>query len=419
MVGGSVASGDEPCWNIDVAIDIGYHYVFGYEFMAPHCAPVPISQKAIGLSDFIPSNSTSTDHVYMNTGQTTVVSVKPLRVLVCISLVCCEPDTTFTPGYFLMNPVSAARVFPHAAIFATHPSLLSSYQIDIEMMRPESSGHVSDDMNKEIGASLYADANIDTSVWLSPYWPRIFDWTHTNPNVGDEFVAVYPSSEKPKERSFLDAVVVSDGDGEVLRTVVKVPRQGEFDSIHLAPTMRFNEGHRMHPTWGYDRVVMAPFCVHDCFHVHWRWGLGLDQLRQWNYGWSENKSWDKKGAPMVPPDQKVTIKLLGSQGATAHGIRYRAHGLDFASAGWSIIMSHGAAFSYDDTFAATMLKTLDWSEWPEYYWTLRFSISSLDSSGWVKAVEDFFSGEPSKDSLRPVERIRFKNSADGILVRKG
>jgi hypothetical protein len=54
---------------------------------------------------------------------------------------------------------------------------------------------------------------------------------------------------------------------------------------------------------------MAPFCIHDCLHTHFRWGLADPQKS--NCGFDTNYNpYSVEGAPLVPHDQKVTLTCI-------------------------------------------------------------------------------------------------------------
>ena len=69
-------------------------------------------------------------------------------------------------------------------------------------------------------------------------------------------------------------------------SVRKLGGQGEFDNLHIAPRMTVKPDLlKLNPKLqGLDSIVMAPFCIHDCFHMHWRWGEKLDSIQA--RGWS-------------------------------------------------------------------------------------------------------------------------------------
>lgn len=58
-----------------------------------------------------------------------------------------------------------------------------------------------------------------------------------------------------------------------------------------------------------DDIVMAPFCSHDCFHLHWRWSTVSDA--EWTKGWSATKPYASPGAPMIPVNHDLDLTMWG------------------------------------------------------------------------------------------------------------
>ena len=106
--------------------------------------------------------------------------------------------------------------------------------------------------------------------------------------------------------------------------------QGEFDNVHIAPKMFVPASAIDWPDFGvagppsmrraYESVkeiTMAPFCVHDCLHMHVRWGewIGTNvftsdpAFRGWVGDDLPNDD-NGSGLPLVPANQKITLKLL-------------------------------------------------------------------------------------------------------------
>src|SRR5262249_40228445 len=104
--------------------------------------------------------------------------------------------------------------------------------------------------------------------------------------------------------------------------IEKVPGQGDFDNVHLAPKMILDpigsKSPLTHPknqakfikfpvkdgsgtvlkSWGLEDVGMAPFCLHDCLHTHWRWSTEFTDPK--NRGWSRDfDPYSTAGAPLV------------------------------------------------------------------------------------------------------------------------
>ncbi len=155
-----------------------------------------------------------------------------------------------------------------------------------------------------------------------PFWGNLFSYHQTNAyqNLGQEKIKVVCNDARGER---------SDDSGLVERDIVlgidtlnfkKMPHQGEFDNIHMAPKLKMV--HVTHTSlrrcWarlsrgdtreffpvdpaqlGLDDISMAPFCAHDYFHMHWRWGSGAlrdglaDGIRPRPGGWR----------PLVPLNQ--------------------------------------------------------------------------------------------------------------------
>jgi hypothetical protein len=65
----------------------------------------------------------------------------------------------------------------------------------------------------------------------------------------------------------------------------------------------------MDPTRNVPRVA-APFCADVCFHLHVRWGLGAIGAALTPhafYGWSDSGAHTTPGAPLVPPNQHISL----------------------------------------------------------------------------------------------------------------
>ena len=71
------------------------------------------------------------------------------------------------------------------------------------------------------------------------------------------------------------------------RDVRKVPRQGHFDSVHLAPHMRLSFEDELGERVELRDVVMMNQCLHDCTHMHVRWSEFLDdpEVHLMTFGW--------------------------------------------------------------------------------------------------------------------------------------
>jgi hypothetical protein len=150
----------------------------------------------------------------------------------------------------------------------------------------------------------------------------------------------------------------------------KLDMQGEFDNLHLAPGMIYDPLIGPKETF----IKMAPFCVHDCFHTHFRWGNFLKTVTnlprsnkgfvgRLPYGGTFPKNWklpgggdlpdDQKdssatgdGKPLVPNDQTVKIGLTGSSTVRYFAKTAPGFGSGSVKAGtWTVFNHHGSAYA--------------------------------------------------------------------------
>jgi len=126
----------------------------------------------------------------------------------------------------------------------------------------------------------------------------------------------------------------------------KLAGQGAYDNLHLAPRMKFTSKVATGPT--IPDIVMAPFCIHDCFHTHTRWGTLNGGLPESNQGFSGRVPYQVSGAPLVPGNQTVWISLTKTGSTT--GFEYRGSQAGTILPGtWSVINHHGSAYALEVT----------------------------------------------------------------------
>jgi hypothetical protein len=283
-----------------------------------------------------------------------VVTLAPPRVLVCVSLVCCKERNDCEPGEIL----GGARLYPHVMVLANGAS--ERVEASIHVRRPASAmTHGDPEMTPQIEPLYVTDSN-DPSI-IPPYWSHLFDYYETHP---DRTFAARPGGLHGTEQRETGEVCFADPgaparriDGAVRvlnsqmsrpayepRTIEKQARQGEFDNIHLAPRMKMvvSAPNQAEPPVLLDDIAMAPFCVHDCLHTHLRWGATGGSSPLAMLGFDEaGVPHSKDGAPHVPPDQYVFVRL-----DSRRGFRYRAIASKTAQAGmWSCFMHHGMFYA--------------------------------------------------------------------------
>ena len=146
----------------------------------------------------------------------------------------------------------------------------------------------------------------------APFWCHLFDFLDGDLPSADEFVCVHDNTttrgRESREESYLyppdePYTFVKDR-----IEVLKVPRQGAYDNIHVHG--------KMMPSIFNDPGVHAPFCGRSCVHLHWRWGSmgyilpGVDTKPY--KGWDSERSNMLEEAPLIPPNQKLTIAVANT-----------------------------------------------------------------------------------------------------------
>jgi hypothetical protein len=320
---------------------------------------------------------------------TASAKVSPMKVLVVLSLATCRERADYEPGAV----VGMARLYPHIMVRADVDLL--EIQATVRYDRPDKTARAEptdgiegeatsccrgyDAVHQEINSTLVADANDDVQktppgVPLLPFWGNMFNYYQTDAyqTLGQEKIKVVCNDRRG---------VRSDDSGLVERDVVlgfdsltvsKTPHQGEFDNIHMAPKLRMvRVTHVYYPPppdapdnrkdkdsvtildlvpvdvekLGLDDISMAPFCAHDCFHMHWRWGSGA--TGKWVRGWDGRSAHQAAGAPLVPLNQNVYIWLRGPAKISVHHVIGSSDGgvESLVANEWQVAMYQGAAYA--------------------------------------------------------------------------
>jgi len=400
---GEIPASSKGYWQLKTNLDQSFLRVFGYQLGKDGMAP--IDPKLLDSPRFMsaPSNVGSFA-VVSSRGGGSVQMAPPLRILVCVSFATGKERNDFEPGGLL----GAGKLMPHYMLMANLP--VESMEASVTLERNPTTMHTVMDGGREHmtanhGLGLYTDRNEIKPPVPAPYWDSLFDYYWIGPPDGTEIKAVrrerntirttLPNEKTPVKlwelettsKDGIEALKFWDRkDVYEARTVKKYPRQGEFDNLHIAPKMKLPESvlKKLPAGWpaSMKESAMAPFCVHDCLHTHWRWGVinYSPVSAKWTYGWSGDVPHKEPGAPMVHPNQDVTIKLLGSK-----GFMYTAKVHAPAGGKWQIIMHHGSAYalSYENQAnlmmgASDMFDTDlpgrdgDKGQWALFYWRLRY-----------------------------------------------
>lgn len=188
------------------------------------------------------------------------------------------------------------------------------------------SGHGSHGVHStETVASFFVDNNGPPGL---PDWGSTFGYHYPDAKEEKLINAVRhePGGKELKNRDV--KFVWTSGADVKDATVVKFGRQLAYDNIHIHAQMGAIKG----PGGALLTQVHAPFCVHSCIHMHWRWGDGIAKLGyvEGNEYSSKFYGWGKKtlgmrgflpvrdktsrpksvaGEPMIPPNQDLAVAL--------------------------------------------------------------------------------------------------------------
>ncbi|RYZ40017.1 MAG: hypothetical protein EOO71_17710 [Myxococcaceae bacterium] len=411
---------------IPAVLDRGMMLVFGFQvnLRAPSGTVTlePIPADVLEKDDFMPARNGRPPKPVerkVKRTETGTLQLAPLRVLVCAEFVCCKESTDYVPN----SLARVSRFRPHLMLMSNRD--LERMEAKVSLRRPAQStmqhagslppppqdphgghphgGHSHgqqeqlhaqglldpndrDEMVHDMATGLWADSNTSSFSWdkilngvFPPFWSSIFSRVKTDVAPGASYLMVSPT--------------LAGGTGHVAYTwnpetarYLPVPqkvmaRQGEFDNIHIAPPMlpprSIREACKDQPMLKLDAITMAPFCIHDCLHMHWRW---CPTGEEWLHGWDENGPYNTSGAPQIPANQSLFVTV-----ESRHGFSYRVHADTGLEAGrWQYVLHEG--LSYGTNTAAEWIGHVQvammgyFSPWPlvatrswaMFYWALRY-----------------------------------------------
>jgi hypothetical protein len=415
--------GSDTLWRLLSKTDKSFEYVFGYEF--PWQSPsntFSIEPQTLSSDQLLSSfdNPPAAGCVFAPGAQDAItLRSSSLRVVVVVTLVCCKEA-----DYGLLN---AGRFYPMIMVATNQEVETVTGRVTLARPPKNYMPKMGDElMNEPIRTILFTDRNekkvpdyarksLDFSAGgkaeagehLAPNlaWDQSFDYYELDPYKAGEsstYVMAFPQDRKDKQkRAVKNAEVLSyekvldewNADSSVKlnylatnfenpkrRNVTKMAGEGEFDNIHLAPTMRVEGGENLTLTVhgirkdslrGLDAITMAPFCIHDCMHMHVRW-TNMSPFTA-HHGWDGDTPNALPGAPLVPPNQRVTLKLL-----SPFQFEYRVEAHKVKPGKWQIMLHHGAAYSLSDNALGKALKMVseesgvsaEHSAWGMMYWNL-------------------------------------------------
>jgi hypothetical protein len=330
-------------------------------------------------------------------GPSAGVAPIPARVLVLVSLTACREKDDYTPAPGGVAKLTGmGRFYPQIVVKSTIP--LEHVDSAVRFKRPPRTT-IEDglpcgcaEMQEEIFTGLFTDRNgivplpevgatelfgipgallslYETTV---PNWSFIFDYRTREPsnNYGGSAITVVDPSRN-KVRTLKDVIERNGKSADVK----KLRRQGGFDNIHCAPRMKFPSGTRVRVHGREDLdfaledvlvkdghsvnlvdVVMAPFCAHDCFHLHWRWTDSSVQEPQ--MGWSETAPYCVPGGTMIPLHHRLRLLLEGNAQFVLMEDTSIAADKPIPADRFEIFYSFGAAFALSaETFAAKAIRS--------------------------------------------------------------
>jgi hypothetical protein len=425
-----IPENDRGLWQLPANTDTSFVVAFAFE-ETYEGRIVPLDMPAIDdLGEkFMPEVGGVTACLDLTMVQDTTVRVciEKSRWVAFVALTTCRERPDFAPGKL----VGFARFFPHLQVMSNTD--MDAVEASLLMERPAAAmTHGDAQMGTEIKPILVTDSNKKRSFTRHvpgfdempvPVTSNIYDYYEVEP-------ATRFSTRKPRrlsvfERALLSAdelrkldesavedhpeqrvgeVTLADArrtverelpdcvrrDGGDLESITKMPRQGQFDNLHLAPRMRVEFVDRTRdpaPNIVLDDIAMVFVCLHDCVHMHVRWaGWATDKIVA---GFDGNTPYAKPGAPAVPSNQTVFLSF-----PTPHSVVYLAFATTCAGGGWTVFCHHGAGYAIDawpaalsKLFTNALRRSIEETthepapahpdlpnpSWPGFYWRCRWA----------------------------------------------
>jgi hypothetical protein len=366
---GYIPDSDRGLWRLEAELDVSLMVVFAYRVTGVGLAlvrDVDVAARAViaaGLASGARAAAPAT---------TTTVPLFGQVVFVAVSLTTCKERADYEPA----GLIGMARLYPHVMVVSN--AVLEETEFSVRLTRPTESSHIHQDMLLPMKPLLVTDTNIphslpnrivnaisdevlDPVLGLNPVapplplWDNFFDYYEIDPaerrfDVQEARVVnrharardIENAIQKPNYRLMRESsnITESCSTSDFYRPpekIHKVARQGAFDNVHIAPRMRVFYKQEFH------EVVMAPFCEHDCFHMHFRWGQIAGDVRpKWTKGFGPRGPYTVDFATLVPMNQDVYIKF-----PTPNALDYRATATRTEPGKWVCFFHHGASYAID------------------------------------------------------------------------
>lgn len=356
------------------------------------------------------------------------VFLRPAKFLFVVELICCSASNNYEPT----GAGRVARFFPRSYLIGNAPFTVRD--ATTHMLRPSHAQHDGHDhggqpaeqcdgASHDYHSGFYADSNFSPIVHGPlPKWSEFFSYYSFDDRR--EYHVVKSRKTHARSDSSTQKVLLWSKLAYVDGTVTKLPRQGAFDNVHIAPAMIAPEVIRKKRqsgsaggNWGsLDSILMAPVCHHDCFHMHWRWGAGYSDVKQLR-GWTADGAYRAMGAPMIPPNQDLYVRCPSS-----NEVRYRVEiDAEAPAMRWQVFLDHGAGYmvgiekeiNYFDVqrmgvelaLKGTSVGTSDveadvnMRSWSMFYWNMRYMNPIPFDQGKLAPMERILLSEAALKTL--------------------
>lgn len=422
---GALRGGDQPLWALSARLDASMMVAFGYKLENGRLTALSKAECDTLGPDLMPApgHAPRTTEFAARTGVSAWARVDACRYIVVVELVLCRENNDFVPG----GLIGFARIHPHAMIWANEK--LERVEASIVLARPKKAMvHDSDSMHDAHKALVVADTNqtheISARMELPlPYTDLLYDYYEVEPTQVFEGRKPRPG-DHPRQREgevtladarFVRARTISNA---IVRRsphvgkdpdVMKEPRQGQFDNVHIAPRMRlWMDLAGAGPELVADDLAMLNMCLHDCCHMHVRWSRFLTDPVV--CGWKGDSPNVEPGAPAVPENQTIFASFPNE-----HTLRYRAVAEGVSAGDLTVICHHGLGYAVDQwpgaehaifglhlTLAslATMFEEPYWNgvatdKWALFYFRVRYcgAPNKGVGNGWVVSPRSEFDVE--------------------------
>lgn len=418
----------------------GFQYFPGNQTVKPLVDPSSEHSEALESDDFFKTyygEFPPFEEKSVGKHQKMRVHLRAVKFLFVAELICCTANNRFEPT----GAGRVARFYPRSYLMANVPFKLS--EAVTHMSRPAHAQHAhgshdhsdanadaSDGASHDYHGGYYTDSNISVLLQgdLFPKWPNFFSYYSHDDRRKYHVVKSKQLTERSDSTSLR---ILKDKALQpyVHAKVVKMPRQGAFDNLHIAPAMiapavirKIRQGGSAGASWqSLDKIHMSPVCHHDCFHLHWRWGAGLHTPFEVGHlkGWGADGPYQEIGAPMIPKNQDLYVEC-----PETNQVAYRVEiEEEIAPLRWQVFMDHGAGYmvglekmvSCTDfkqypvelVMRTTRLGTSDVepkvneTSWAMFYWNMRYAnVSPLGGGQSTPMERMLFSDEQLRNLVQ-------------------